>query len=115
MGEFVDQSHLRLAREDRIEVHFLEDGSLVLHLPAGNRFELRGKLSDALPAVSFHDADDDIFATAVAADGLAEHAVGLPYARGVAKEKLKDTFGFLRGCSCCQPLFGGLRHPSVPL
>jgi len=53
-------------------------------------FQLRGKFLDALAAVSLDDADDDVFTAAFAADGLAQHAVGLANAGSIAQEKFEN-------------------------
>jgi hypothetical protein len=47
------------------------------------------KFFDALAAVCFHYADDDVFAAAVAANGFAEHGEGFADARRVAQKKLE--------------------------
>ena len=57
--------------------------------------------------MGFDDADDDVFAALVAANGFAEHVVGFAYTGGVAEEELEGAAGFFRG-DCFEPLFGAL-------
>src|SRR5436853_5526003 len=59
--------------------------------------------------MSFHHADDHIFAAALAADALAEHVVGFAYSRRVAEEKFEDALFFLRS-GFFQPLLRRLGH-----
>ena len=62
--EFIDQNDLRSSRENRVDIHFLEDGSLVFDLFARDLVYLRDQFLDAFAAVSFYDADDDVLAPA---------------------------------------------------
>ena len=59
-----------------------------------------------------HDSDHHIFATAVPADGLAEHVVGLADTRRVAQEQLEHSL-LLFGRGFFQPLFRGLLHAAI--
>ena len=105
MGQFVDQNHLRLSREDGVDVHLLENRSLVFDLFPRNRFDICKEFFDALAAVRFHDPDHHVLATALAADCLAEHAEGFAYSRSIAEEKLENASRLLRGRGNFQPLF----------
>ena len=108
--QLVHQRDRRAARDDGVHVHFLEHRALVFDFLARDGIELRHEFGDAFAAVGFHDADDDVFAATVAADRLAEHAVGLADARRVAEKQLQHAFRFFRRRGDRQPLFRGLRH-----
>src|SRR5712664_321747 len=105
MGQLVDQHHLRAAREDGVDVHLLEDSSFVFDSFPRNRLNISEEVFDALAAVSFHDSDHDVFATAPAADRLAQHAKGFADTRSVAEEKLENTARLVRGRGYFQPVF----------
>ena len=89
--QFVDQSDLRLARQDGVHIHLFEQRALVFDLLARNDFQVRHQFGDAFAAVGFHHADDNVFAAAVAADGFAQHVVGLADARRVSEEEFEDA------------------------
>ena len=61
------------------------------------RFSFEGRIPSGRPgpqsrlaAMSLHHADNDVLATAAAANALAQHLIGLSYARRVAQKKLED-------------------------
>jgi hypothetical protein len=60
-------------------------------------------------AVRLDDADDDVLATLLATDGLAEHVVGFADAGSVSEKELQGAAGLLRVC-VFEPLLGGLGH-----
>src|SRR6202521_1923479 len=91
VGQFVDQDHLRAARENGLDVHLFEDRAFVFDFPSRNRFNLCEEFFDAFAPVGFHDTDHDVFATASAAQRLAQHAKGLADTRSVAEEKLENA------------------------
>ncbi len=109
VGELVDEDDLGAAGEDGVEVHLLEGDAAVLEVPAGHDGELLDELGGAGAAVGFDDADDDVLATALAADGLAEHVVGLADAGGVSEKEFESAAGLLRVC-VFEPLLGSLGH-----
>src|SRR6266542_2225722 len=71
--------------------------------------QTRGQLRDCGTAVAFHHADHHILAAAVAANALAQHAVGLADPRRVAKKQLEKPPLFCRR-RLFQPLLGCLLH-----
>ncbi len=91
MGELVDEDEGRLARQDRVEVHLLEDTLAVLDAAAGNDFDPfeQGLGLDA--AVGLDDAGDDIDALAPRHPRGGEHLVGLANARRRAQEDLEPA------------------------
>ena len=60
--QLIDQRHQRLSREDGVDVHLLENRSLVIHLSARNRLKLARQLGDSLSSVCFDHADHHILA-----------------------------------------------------
>jgi hypothetical protein len=76
VGEFVDQDDCRTARQNCVDIHLLEHGTLVFDLPARHLFHLRDQFFDALASMRFHHADDHVFAAAPPAQRLAQHAEG---------------------------------------
>ena len=80
----------------------------------GTASKLGSQFGDALAAVSLDNADDDVFAAAVAANGFAEHRESLANARRVAEKKLQIAPGCFFGetaSSHCSGVFG-IRHSS---
>ena len=110
--EFVNQRHRRLAGEDRIHIHFGEDGAFVFDLLARNHVHFRNQIDDALAAVGFDHAHHDVLAAAVAADAFAEHAVGFAHAGRVSEEDFEDARLLFRG-GLFQPLFRTFLHESI--
>src|ERR1700730_7026150 len=82
--KLVNENDCWFAGDDSVNVHFLEDRTFIVHRLARNGFELGREFLNALAAMGFDDTDDDIFAAALAANGLAQHAVGLAYTGSVA-------------------------------
>jgi hypothetical protein len=62
--------------------------------------------------VSLDHSDDDVLAAAIAADTLAQHAIGFAHARSVAKKQLEDAL-LLLGRDFFQPLFWALVHELI--
>jgi len=109
MREFIHQDHLGPARKNRVHVHFFKNGAFVFELAARYDLKLRCELGNAFAAVGLDHADDRVFAAAVAANGFAQHVVGLAHARRVAQEQLEHA-GFLFRGRVFQPLLGALGH-----
>src|SRR5467141_33547 len=105
MGKFVNQNHLRAARENGIDVHLLEDRSFIFNLFPRDGLNTCEEFFDAFAAVGFHDTDHDVLATASAPERLAQHAKGFANARSVAEEKLENAACLLRGRGNFQPVF----------
>src|SRR6266481_4990912 len=91
VGQFVDQNHLRAARENGVDIHLFEDRALVFNFFSRNRLNLCEEFFDPFAPVGFHDTDHDVFATASAAQRLAQHAKGFADAWSVAEEKLENA------------------------
>ncbi len=112
--QFIHQHDLRLAGEDGIHVHFLEQRAFVFDLLSRKSFELRDQVGEAFSAVSLDHADDDIFIAGVAANAFAQHAVSLADAGSIAEEKLEDASRLL-GLRCgFEPIFGSFGHSYLP-
>ena len=109
VGQFVDQDHRRLAGENSVQVHLLEDGAFVFEFFSGNGFELLGEFNHSLAAVGLYDADDYILAAALAPDGFAQHAVGFSHA-GRVSEKQLERAALLFGRRFFKPLLWSLGH-----
>src|SRR5580704_13344664 len=81
MGQLVDQDDLRPPAQYRVEVHFLQTASPVVHLLAGHDLQPVDHLLGYLPAVTLDESDHDIGTPAPPAVALTEHGVGLADAR----------------------------------
>ena len=71
--ELVDESDLRLAREDGVEVQLLERAVAVRHASPRDDLEVADLRRRLRPAVRLHEADDDVLAVVAAAPALVEH------------------------------------------
>ena len=89
VGEFVDQNDLWPASDDGVEVHFLKPLALVLKAPARNDIETFQQYFGLFPAMSLHDADDNIVAVFASGTGLLQHFVGLADARRCTHKDLE--------------------------
>ena len=96
VGKLVDEHDLRHSCEDAIDVHLGEDGAFVIDVAAGDLFELGGELGGIGAAMGFDDADDDVFATAAAANAFAEHAEGFADAWRVSEKNFEAAALLLR-------------------
>jgi hypothetical protein len=106
VGEFIHKHYGWAPGENGVKVHLLERSALVIDFFARNGFELGGEFLDALPAVGFDDANNDVLAAAFAADGFAQHAVGFADPRSIAEEEFENAPGVGRGRGEFKPLFG---------
>src|SRR5262245_52788881 len=84
MRELVDDAHLRLSREDGVDVHFLQHDAAVFDLALGNDLEIADLRVGLRASVGFDEADDNVDALAPEGMGILEHRVGLANARGSA-------------------------------
>lgn len=87
--QLVDEDDLRLARQDGLDVHLLQDLSLVVDFPARDDLEisdLRGRLR---AAVRLDEAGDDIDAACLHRARVLEHLVGLADSGSVADVELE--------------------------
>ena len=89
VGELIDERDLGHAGENGVDVHLGEWGAFVIDFAAGDLVELGGELGGAFAAVSFDDADDNVFATGAAADAFGQHGKGFADAGGIAEEDLE--------------------------
>src|SRR5258708_31069557 len=105
--------HVGPPSQNRVHIHFLENRAFILDFPSWNDLQLGEQLFDRFAPMSFDDPDHDVFATAMAAERLAEHAVGLADTRRVTEEQFENSPGFLRRRSDLQPIFGLLRQRAV--
>ena len=75
--ELVDESDLRIAREDRVEVHLLERPVAIGDLPPRHHLEVADLLCRLLSAVRLDVPDDDVLAVVAAAAAFVQHREGL--------------------------------------
>src|SRR5260370_1665578 len=94
-----------MPRQDGVNIHLLEDRALVFDFLARYLLHMRNQLFDAFAPVRFHHADDDVFAAATPAQGLAHHAEGLAHAWRVTEEELEDPARFFRRRTNPRPFF----------
>ena len=109
MREFIDERDLRVARQNRVNVHLFEGGAFVFQLLARHRFQPGSQLGRDLAAVSFHHPDDHILPAAAPPEAFAQHLVGFADARSIAEEELKNGLALGRR-HFLQPLVWGLVH-----
>ena len=62
--------------------------------------------------MGFYHADDGIFTAAVAANALAQHAVGFADARSISEKDLEDPLSFF-GSDFFQPLLRTFLHVHI--
>ncbi len=93
VGKLVDQDDLRLSRNDRIQIHFLQRLTAVFDAAPRNDFETSQQRFGFLAAVGLDHAGDDVVAVLEPRVGLLQHFVGLADAgRGADKNpQLADT------------------------
>ena len=89
--EFVDERDLWTARNQRIEIHLLEDLVLVFQLPARNDFKAVQQRFGLRPAMGLDHADDDIDARLLPGVRALQHFIGLADARGGADKDLQPA------------------------
>ncbi|GAA3031703.1 hypothetical protein GCM10020000_05810 [Streptomyces olivoverticillatus] len=84
MGEFVDQRHLRAAREDGGEVELGAFGAMLGVPGPGQDLQAVEQLLGVRAAVALDKADHDVGAAQGPAPSFVQHAVGLADAGGAA-------------------------------
>src|SRR5450755_2949338 len=89
MGKFIDQYELRAARDDRVQVHFLEGLILVPKAPSRYDLDAVEQCLRLRPAMSLDDAGDDINSSFQLCVSIFQHGVGLADPRGCADKNLK--------------------------
>lgn len=88
-GEFVNDDELRLARQRRVDVEFLEHVPAIFDSVARQDFVALDQSGRFLPPVALGEADDDIDALQLQGAGLGEHGEGLGDAGRRAEEDLE--------------------------
>ena len=91
VGEFVDQRDLRAARDQRVEVHLLQDLVLVADPLARDDLKALQQRLGLRPAVGLDHADHDIGAGLQPGMGALQHLVGLADAGGGADKDLEPA------------------------
>jgi len=91
VGEFIDQRNLRMARDQRVEIHLLENLVLVLEPFARENFEALQQRLRLGPAVGLDHADHNIGAGLSFGLRALQHLVGLADAGRGADEDLQPA------------------------
>jgi two-component system sensor histidine kinase KdpD len=107
--KLINQHNLRLARQDRIDVHLIEGNTAIFEPSPRQYFHLLDKLCRARSPMRLHHANDDVFAAFPTPNRLAQHAEGLAHSGRVPKKQLQRP-ARLFGVSMGQPFLGRLRH-----
>ena len=89
VGEFVDQRQLRAARDQRVEIHLLENLVLVVEPLARQDFKALQQRLGFRPAVGFDHADHDIDAGPQPGMRALQHLIGLADPGRGAEENLQ--------------------------
>src|SRR5215469_1825158 len=97
MRELIDEGHLRVPRQHRVQVHLLEGGAAVGDLGPGDNLQVADLRFGLRAAVWLDVADDDIGATLLAAMAFVEQG-----------ERLADA---CRGAQVDPELAPAARHP----
>src|SRR5271157_3660876 len=77
VGEFVDESKLWAARDDRVDVHLIERLSAVVDVLARNDLEAVEQRLGFLAAMRLDDADDEVHAVHLLGARSLQHFVSL--------------------------------------
>src|SRR5277367_21532 len=109
MRQLINKDNLWPPRKYPIEVHLLEDHTLVFNSPSRNLLQLRGQLGSTRSAVGFDYPDHNILAALMPADRLTQHVVRFADAGCVAEEKLEGS-SHLLWCDLFQPFFRALQR-----
>ena len=89
VSQLVDDGELRTARQERVEVHLLEDAPFVGDAPARHDLQPVEQRRRLAPTVRLDHADNDIDALGLAPRRGQQHGVGLSDARRRADEDLQ--------------------------
>ena len=89
MRQLIDQSELRMAGEQRIEIEVIERLTAVIEVLARENFKPGQQSLGLGTAMGFDQSDDDIDASLGAPGRFLQHGVGLAHARRGAKEDLQ--------------------------
>src|SRR5216683_5764236 len=104
MREFIDDGELRLARDDRVDVHLLEGHAAVRNLEKRDKFEVADAGGSFGAAVRLDKTKHDVVSLFTELMSFFEHAVGFPYACRAAeidfelslfcvRYKVEESFG----------------------
>ena len=104
--QFVDDHDIRLAREDRIEIHLLQLDLAVVNALSRYHFEIADSREGFLTAVRFNEANDDVHAGAPRDVRIVEHANGFPDSGGHAEVDLQPPASAAIGAGKAQQLIG---------
>jgi hypothetical protein len=113
VGQFVDQNHLWVPGDNGANVHLFENRAFVFDLFPRNRLQAGEEFLDAFAAMGLDDADHHVFPAAPAPLRLAQHTERFANTGSVAKEKLENAAGLLRGGGNFQPLFRFLWQETI--
>ncbi len=105
MGEFIDQRDLRMARDQRVEIHLLDDLILVVDPLARENFKALQQRQRLCPPVGLDHADDNIGAGLQLGTRALQHLVGLADAGGGADEDLEPAGTTVLAPGCFQQGF----------
>ena len=102
MGQFVDQSDLRVTRQDGVEVHLVERAALVGHGATVDDLQSLDQGLGLGAAMRFDDGRDDVEPFPQPGMGGRQHLVGLAHARRRAEEDLEPAATPVFAMRLCQ-------------
>ena len=105
MGEFVDQRDLRMARDQRVEIHLLEHLILVFEPFARQHFQAVQQRLGLGPAVGLDHTDHDIGAGLQPGMRALQHLIGLADAGSSADKDLEPAGAAVLAPRCLQQGF----------
>ena len=122
VGQFIDDGHLRVAVDDGIDIHFLDDDLVIFDFSPGDDFQPFDQFGGFGSAVGFDEADDDVDFLSLEAVGLLEHAVSFTDAGAVSQINLQPAplgpADHLQKCLCAvirhSTTDGQRRMPRLP-
>jgi hypothetical protein len=85
VSQLVDQDHLGMALEDRVEIHLLETRAPVLRHQWADHLEVFHQRLGPPASMAFDEPEHDIGATLLAPTPFAQHGVRLAHPRGRAQ------------------------------
>ncbi len=106
VGELVHQHQLRLAADDRVDVHLGQGDAVIFHLPARQDFQCFDQLLRLRPVVSFDVAHHHVHALLLALVGGFQHGIGLAHAGHIAQKDLEPAALPFFGLDILQQLIG---------
>ncbi len=89
MRQLIHQNHLRLTRQDRIHIHFIDDNPAILHRAPWNDIQPFHEFGGFSTAVRFHDAHNNINAVGFQPVCFGKHLIGLAHPRAIAEIDLQ--------------------------